>query len=260
MGTTISSLILFAVLVLVTRNFTFNALYFGSLLLTGFFLGEFIEKHLSIERIMIYTTICVFTVGLLILLLYSFGQSQGIEQLITNYASRYQTLSAELFSESSQLYPEMNIDPKTLQKISTIIAIAFPGILINSYLTMVWLNILLIKKLLLTKGITVKSIENLSHWKASDYLIFGVIGLSILIFIPIDALKFIGVNCLIVLMIVYFFQGIAVATFFFKKKSIPLILRFFFYVLIAVQPLFMILVIGFGLFDNWFNFRKLNAT
>ncbi len=249
-----------AVLVLVTRNFAFNALYFGSLLLTGFFLGEFIEKHLSIERIMIYTTISVFAIGLLILFFYSFSQSQGIEQLITNYASRYQTLSAELFSESSQLYPEMNIDPETLQKVSSIIAIAFPGILINSYLTMVWLNILFIKRLLLKKGITVQSIENLTHWKASEYLIFAVLGLSVLIFVPIAALKFIGVNCLIVLMIVYFFQGIAVATFFFQKKSIPFILRFFFYVLIGVQPLFMFLVIGFGLFDNWFNFRKLNAT
>ena len=249
-----------AVLILLTSNFAFNTLYFGSLLMTGFFLGECIEKHLSIEKIMLYTGLAVLGIGVAILLIYSLTYTQGIEHLISNYVTRYQALSSQLFSESAQLYPDMKVDTQMLEKAGSVFVMIFPGIFINSYLTMVWLNILLIKKLLLKKGIHVTSIENLNQWKAPDYLVFGVIGLSILIFLPVDALKFIAVNCLIILMFVYFFQGIAVVSFFFQKKSAPSALRFFFYILIAIQPLFMFLVIGLGLFDTWINFRKLDTT
>ena len=249
-----------AVLILLTSNFAFNTLYFGSLLMTGFFLGECIEKHLSIEKIMLYTGLAVLGTGVAILLMYSLTYTQGIEHLISNYVTRYQALSSQLFSESAQLYPDMKVDTQMLEKAGSVFVMIFPGIFINSYLTMVWLNILLIKKLLLKKGIHVTSIENLNQWKAPDYLVFGVIGLSILIFLPVDALKFIAVNCLIILMFVYFFQGIAVVSFFFQKKSAPSALRFFFYILIAIQPLFMFLVIGLGLFDTWINFRKLDTT
>ena len=249
-----------AVLIVFTSNFAFNTLYFGSLLMTGFFLGEFIEKHLSIEKIMLYTGVAVLGSCIAVLLIYSLTHAQGIEQIISNYISRYHTLSSGLFSESAQLYPEMQIDQQMLEKASALFIIIFPGIFINSYLTMVWLNILLIKKILLKKGLRVKTIENLNQWKAPDHLVFGVIALSVLIFLPVDVLKYFAVNCLIILMFVYFFQGIAVVSFFFQKKSVPFALRSFFYILIAIQPFFMFLVIGFGLFDTWINFRKLDTA
>jgi len=250
-----------ALLILFTSNFAFNILYFGSLLMTGFFLGEFLEKHLAVERIMIYTSLWVLGICMAVLLIYSTAKTQGIVTLISNYAERYQTLSAQLFSESAQLYPDMKVDPNVLEKAGSMFAMVFPGVFINSYLTMAWLNILFIKKILSRKGIIIKSIENLNQWKAPDYLVFGVIGLSILLFLPVGGFKLLAVNGLIILMFVYFFQGIAVVSYLFQKKSAPLGLRFFFYILIALQPLFMFLVIGFGLFDTWFNFRKLgNAT
>lgn len=249
-----------AILMIVTRNIAFNTLYFGSLLITGFFLGEFIEKHLSVEKIMLYTCFCVLGAFMAALLVYALTQSLSLDVLISNYASRYHALSSELFKESAQLYPEMNVDRQMLEKASSLFVLAFPGIFINSYLTMAWLNILLIKKLLFKKGIIVKSIENLNQWKAPEHLVFGVIVLCGLIFLSVDVLKLLSVNCLIVLLFVYFFQGIAVVSFYFQKKSAPLAFRFFFYILIAVQPFFLLLVIGFGLFDTWINFRKLDTA
>ncbi len=249
-----------AVLIAFTSNIAFNTLYFGSLLMTGFFLGEFIEKHLSIEKIMLYTCFAVLGTCVAVVIIYSIASSQGIGDMISNYAARYHALSTQLFSDSAQLYPEMKIDLQVLQKAGSLFMLIFPGIFINSYLTMVWLNILLIKKLLKQKGISLKSIENLNQWKAPDHLVFGVIILSVLIFLPMTVLKVISVNCLIILMFVYFFQGIAVVSFFFNKKRAPFALRSFFYILIAIQPFFMFLVIGFGLFDTWINFRKLDTA
>lgn len=248
------------VLIVFTSNLAFNTIYFGSLLLTGFFMGEFIEKHMGIEKIMLYTSLCVMGTCAAVLLIYSVAQPLGIENSISNVIANYKGLSAQLFAESAQLYPEMKIDPKKLEQASSLFVLILPAIFICSYLTMIWLNILLIKKLLLKKGIVVKSIENLTQWKAPDHLVFGLIALSILMFLPLASLKLFIVNGLIILMFVYFFQGIAVVSFFFHKKSAPLGLRFFFYVLISVQPIFMLLVMVFGLFDTWINFRKLDTV
>jgi len=249
-----------SLLIIFTSNFTFNTLYFGSLLMTGFFLGEFLEKHLSVEKTILYTGLAVLATCAIFLFIYSLTSAQEIEQIISNYLHRQQTLSSQLFSESAQLYPEIQANQQALEKASSLFMIAFPAILINSYLTMVWLNILLIKKLLLKKGIIIKSIENLNQWKAPDYLVFGVIITAVLLLLPQGVFKFISINGLIILMFVYFFQGIAIASFYFQKKSVPRILRLFFYTLIAIQPLFMFIVIGFGLFDTWINFRKLDTV
>ncbi len=249
-----------AVLIISTSNFALNTLYFGSLLMTGFFLGECIEQHLSIEKIILYTVFAVLSACVMVLFFYSLTFTEGIDQLISNYVLRYKNLSTQLFSQSAELYPEIKIDQHMLEKASSLLLSAFPAIFINSYLTMIWLNILLIRKLLRRQGIIVKSIENLNQWKAPEYMVFGLIGLSVLMFFPMGVITILALNCLIILLFVYFFHGIAVVSFFFQKKRAPFALRFFFYILIAIQPLFMFLVIGFGLFDTWFNFRKLDTS
>jgi uncharacterized protein YybS (DUF2232 family) len=58
-------------------------------------------------------------------------------------------------------------------------------------------------------------------------------------------------------MSVYFFQGIAIVSFYFNKKRFPRVIRIFLYTLIAIQQLVLLAVIGLGFFDMWFNFRKL---
>jgi uncharacterized protein YybS (DUF2232 family) len=58
-------------------------------------------------------------------------------------------------------------------------------------------------------------------------------------------------------MTVYFFQGIAIVSFYFDKKRLPRFVRVFLYTLIALQQLILLVVIGLGFFDLWVNFRRL---
>jgi uncharacterized protein YybS (DUF2232 family) len=58
-------------------------------------------------------------------------------------------------------------------------------------------------------------------------------------------------------MTVYFFQGIAIVSYYFNKKRFPKILRIFLYTLMALQQLILLAVIGLGFFDLWINFRRL---
>ena len=63
---------------------------------------------------------------------------------------------------------------------------------------------------------------------------------------------------MLILLMVYFLQGIAVVSYFFEKKRFPRMLRLFLYSLIALQQIILLFIIGLGLFDMWLNFRKLN--
>ncbi len=248
------------VLIALTSNVAFNAFYFGSLLMTGFILGECIERHLSIERIMGYTFLGLCGSFAIFLFIYAIAQSQGIEQLVTNYASRYQALSTQLFSESAQLYPDVQLDRELFERASRLFMIAFPGIISSTYLTMALLNIIFIKRLLEKNKIRVKNLEHLNQWKAPEKMVLALIGTAGLFLLPVTALKVVFLNCLIILLLVYFYQGIAIVSFYFEKKKVPFIIKSFVYVLVAVQPLFMLLVISFGLFDTWINFRRLDTT
>jgi uncharacterized protein YybS (DUF2232 family) len=247
-------------LAVLTGSIAFNLLYFGFFLITGFFLGEYIERMLSIEKIMIYTFLTVFGICTAMFLFYAVFQHLDIGNLISTFFKDYQAHSMQVFSQTAHIYPQMEIDLKQLEQVNSLFVLIIPGIVVNAYVTMMWLNIVYIKRLLLRRGITISNLENLNHWKAPDFLIFCVIATGFLFFLPISTLQIFSGNCLFVLMFIYFLQGISVVSFFFDKKSAPFVLRFFFYVFITIQPLFMCLVIGFGLFDNWFNFRKLDMA
>ncbi len=68
----------------------------------------------------------------------------------------------------------------------------------------------------------------------------------------------IGLNGLIVLMTIYFFQGIAIISFYFNKKNFSKGAKILLYGLIVLQQLLLFVVIGLGLFDAWLDFRKLD--
>jgi uncharacterized protein YybS (DUF2232 family) len=57
-------------------------------------------------------------------------------------------------------------------------------------------------------------------------------------------------------MMIYFFQGIAIVSFYVEKKQFPRLLRVMLYGLIAMQQLLLLLVIAVGFFDTWIDFRR----
>ena len=74
--------------------------------------------------------------------------------------------------------------------------------------------------------------------------------------VPEDTAKTIALNGLIVLMMIYFFQGIAIVSFFFEKKQVPRFARVMLYALLVLQEVLLV-VIAIGFIDVWANFRKL---
>ena len=243
----------FFILMLMTKGMAFDVLYFGSLLMTGLFLGECLERHFTIQRTMITTGLAVAGAAFTAFALYTVIQGLTMGGILSDYLGRYFQMTAEIYSE-------MGIDQNQIEQLNSAFIVVLPGMFLISYMATIWMNILIIRSLLLKKGIRLKSIENLNQYRVPHFMVWLVIGVGLTLMVPVDALKIISINCLIVLMLVYFFQGIAVVSFFFQKKKTPLALKIFCYCLIALQLYVLIMVIGLGFFDNWINFRKLTTA
>lgn len=243
----------FLALILMTRGLGFDILYFGSLLMTGLFLGECIERQFSIEKTMIVTTLLVVFAAFAAFALYTLSQGLSMGAVLSDYLNRYFTMTADL-------YREMGMEKDQIEMLNSAFLMVLPGMFLVSFLATVWMNILIIRNLLLRKGISLKSMQALNRFRVPEFLVWVVIATGLTLMLPHETIKAVSINCLIVLMLVYFFQGIAVVSFYFQKKNAPLFLRVLCYSLIAVQLYFLILVIGVGFFDNWLNLRKLDTT
>jgi uncharacterized protein YybS (DUF2232 family) len=133
-----------------------------------------------------------------------------------------------------------------------------PAITISLTLIMAWLNLLLSKSLQVISRLQFYDFRSLNQWKAPEHLVWFAIGCGLLLVLSGNGLRLISISGLLVLMVVYFFQGIAIVSFYFEKKRFPRLLKIFMYSIIAVQQILLFFIIGLGFFDIWMNFRKLD--
>jgi uncharacterized protein YybS (DUF2232 family) len=235
-----------------------DVFFYGSLLLIGFLIGNFIEQHLSIEKTILYTFLTTIGIGLSLFVLYSLTTERSIFIIISGYIAKNIELSFQIYSEMGIEKEKIDALAKSSELIQDIIIKIMPAMFSTMLIFIAWLNIIIIKRILNKDGVTMSWLGILNNWRAPEHLVWFTILTVASIFTSIQSIKIIGLNIFLVLMLIYFFQGIAIVTFFFKKIEFPPFLRFFVYTMIIIVQLFTVLTIGLGFFDTWFNFRKLN--
>ncbi len=94
-------------------------------------------------------------------------------------------------------------------------------------------------------------------WTISDKLIWLAIITGIAVFVPLDPVRFTGSNLLILLSLIYCFQGFSIAVFFMNKWNVPILMRSFIYVIVIFQSFGTAILLVIGIADTWLNFRKL---
>ena len=235
-----------------------DILFFAGLLLIGFILGELFELNLSIEKTTLYASGSVVLSGLISLIISSMLTGEGVFTIVSNYVAKNLELTLVLYQSMGMSEENVQLISQSLDKIQHVLVTIIPALVSTSALFVAWISILLAKPVLISRSLYYPDFGPLNLWKAPDYLVWVVIGCGLALFLPIPVIKIIGLNGLLILMTVYFFQGIAIVSYYFNKKRFPKILRVFHYTLMALQQLILLAVIGLGFFDLWINFRKLD--
>ncbi|MBF0225461.1 MAG: YybS family protein [Desulfobacterales bacterium] len=236
-----------------------NVFVFSALVSLGFLLGEFYEKEYSIEKTVVYSVGSVALGIFFCFILYSNVVNVKVTKLISDYMGKN-------FEVTLALYEKMDMPQETIHEIKTSLETIkykfvriLPGIILAFIIFTSWINILLSRTLLKKNNLLFPNFGQLNRWMAPEQLIWGIIICGGLLLLPNEALDFVCLNGIIILSTIYFFQGIAIVSFYFEKKEFPAPLKALLYCLILLQQILLLVVIGLGIFDIWFDFRKLNS-
>ena len=124
----------------------------------------------------------------------------------------------------------------------------FPSVVLTSIATILWLNLQIVSG-------TFRNVA-LRTWRSPDWVVAFFIFAGILTLVQHPTASAIGLNILITVGQVYFFQGMGIIAYFMNEQKWPGVIRWPLYILILIQIYIMIIVAGLGLFDTWFDFRK----
>jgi uncharacterized protein YybS (DUF2232 family) len=261
LGRSQGALILIAVTLIVASvmgrwSITSTAFFF-ELGLVGFILSEVFSMNLSVEKTVAVTTGVVIATGGVMLGLHGLLSTNSIWGLMSDYLQGNLQLALAMYKEMEVSEERIAILSQSMEGILYVMLRIMPAIAIVATLFVVWSNLLLARPLLRSRDLFCPDFGTLNEWKAPEPLVWLVILSGVLILMPNQGLKLLGINGLIIMMMIYFFQGIAIVSFYFEKKQFPKLLRGILYGLIALQQLVLLLVIAAGFLDMWIDFRRM---
>ncbi len=241
----------------VTGGFSIDLMFYGAILLIALFLGEFLEKHFTVEKTIFYTVFSTASICSALFFIYASTTGSDAFELISEYVAANLKLTMTLYTDMGMPQDNIEMINRSIDTIQYVLIRLIPAIVITMLTFITWINTLSIKRLLIKKGIHMKALEQLNQWKAPEKLVWMVILSGLFLIVPGRGSKIFALNCTMIIMPIYFFQGIAIISFIFEKKKFPPILRLFIYSIIAIQQIFILLIVGIGFFDTWINFRKI---
>ncbi|NNL43781.1 MAG: DUF2232 domain-containing protein [Desulfobacterales bacterium] len=244
-------------LFIILGRFTFDIFFFIELLVIGFILSELIERRLSIEKTFVYACLGVLSSSILFVLFYSNISGIQFGSLVSAYIVKNLELTLKLYRDIGMAEENIQMISSSMESFQYVLIRIIPALATASTLFIIWTSLMLAKPLLKTKNLYYHDFGQLNLWKTPEYIVWIAIACGILLLIPDRAVRLMGINGILILMTIYFFQGMAIVSFHFEQKQFPRLLRFFLYSLIAIWQVILLLVVILGFFDIWFNFRKL---
>jgi len=253
-------LILTAVTLIVASVVGWNSIgsvaFLFELGLVGLILPEVFEMNLSVEKTVGITTVAVLAMGIVMLSLYSLLSTTSPWTVVSDYLEQSVKLALAMYREMAPSEEKIGILAQSMEDIQYFMLRIIPAIVIVTTLFVVWSNLLLARYMLRSKQLFCPDFGRLNQWKTPESLIWVAIASGGLLLFGHPGIKMFGINGLIVIMMIYFFQGIAIVSFYFDKKQFPKVLRAILYSLIAIQQLLLLVVIAVGFFDMWIDFRR----
>jgi len=241
-------------------KFFADAVFLFGMLGLGFFMGEFFERRLPLEKAVGYASGAVVIAGFFALMIYANMMNVGIMNWVSDYVSKNLQMSVALYETMGMPEESIRMLENSMAEITYVLVRILPSLIIAGLLFAGWLNILIGRGLFKRLQLAYPDFGPLDQWKAPDFLVWAVIAGIVMVLIPNTGVKVLGVNALVVLMTIYFFQGIAIIAFYFEKKGVPRLLRGVIYAFIAIQQFLLLLVVGLGFSDVWANFRRIDNT
>ena len=168
-------------------------------------------------------------------------------------------------SESMEAFESMGEDKGEVAKMKVFaenaaegLAAAYPAFLLIGSLIGAVVNYTLIRfAWMRLYGIGLFSGRAFSDWICPENLVWCFIFSGAALFLGSGIVENAGLNVFLVMLCIYFSQGLSIVIHFLKVRNVPTFFWFVLFILIFVQPILIGLLAGLGVFDIWVDFRKI---
>jgi uncharacterized protein YybS (DUF2232 family) len=226
----------------------------------GLVVSELYRRRLTIGYTVLWGAVSVLLVGFAALALMGWSKDMGPLEMVRAYVLENLTEAAEVYRRVGG-EDAAGVDfQQYVKALGDMILKVYPSLLMIGTGFVVWLNVMMSRLLFRATGVVSPLFGPLERWQAPERLVWGVIAAGFSLFLPVGGVQSVAVNALIVLLAVYVFQGLSILIFFLIKYRIPLWVRVGIYSLILFQQILLLGLALAGLFDQWIDFRKLNAA
>jgi uncharacterized protein YybS (DUF2232 family) len=230
--------------------------YLLGLIGMGAIIGYGFRDGWPAEKVVGYSSLPVVAIAVLLALV-AYIQTRGqMVHLIEQDLRGVITSAMKQLSAGSPVKTE-EMEKGLLEMVSPLVRM-MPGILISCTLGISWINLLVCRRYCRGGGDGACELERLSLWKSPEHLVWLVIAGGLMLLLPWGGWNILGINMLLVLGTVYFFQGLAIVAFFFEKWRAPLFVKGFVYAVFFLERIASMAIAALGLFDVWFDFRRHN--
>ena len=208
------------------------------------------------DRAVVATLALVLAVGMVVLVVAASGSGQSAPAFIDDQIDKEIDQAVALMNElagSEQPPAETEAFRAMAAEMGAFMRRAYPGMLVAVCGA---LQLFTVGLLALAIRPGVLPGPAFAGWRSPEPLIWALIAAGFAVALTAEGLQSAAINVLIILLPVYFLQGLAVIEHFLKRKGLSLLLRGASYVLLLVVNPLPLIVTGIGVFDLWADFRK----
>jgi uncharacterized protein YybS (DUF2232 family) len=215
---------------------------------------ELLLRGISGSRVLFWTTaanLLIYSIGITV---YSSVSSLNLQQLISAEISGSLQQAVALYEKGGVTGEELEFLKHSMSVASDLLKRLYPALITIMLVIIAGGNLLLVKKTTVDASVTLH-IGDFATFKNPDLLVWLLIVCGFTLLFPLSLITTPALNVLLIITMLYFFQGMAVVSAMIKKYSVPALLRIFLYTMLIIQPYLLALVAGIGIFDLWVDFR-----
>lgn len=236
-----------------------GGLYLGMCGVIGLLMPELLSRGVSGRRALFWTTLAnllLFSAGFLV---YSMTAGINLQQLISTEISDSLKQAVALYEKGGVSGEDLELIKSSMSTVAVLLQQLYPALFTVMFIVIAVCNLALVKKSLAKTSVRL-AVGDFNTYRNPDFLVWITIVAGFSLLLPESRLTTPALNILLIVTLLYMFQGLAVIVALASRHSVPAFVRILFYAILFIQPYLLALIAGIGLFDLWGDFRTPKIT
>lgn len=230
------------------------AAYIGIFGISSLLLPTFLRRNIPWDRSVFYATIGSVVVTAVMIIAAVLSTGTNLHELTNQMVQSEVQQAMQIYRDTGFTEAQLQDMQQVMDGMASFIKESFYGLYVVSLLFIQTLSLLLLQRF---KRESYRiSGTPFPQWRVPARVIWLLIASGFSLLVPIDLVALIGRNLLIVLLPLYFLQGMAVVSNFMQKKPYPPLVKGLIYMLLLILNPLPIIITCAGVFDLWIDFRR----